>query len=71
MEHTEALLIKQWDSAGVFARSEGRARDTPGESCTMSLHSAFNDKSAAPDAPNRQSIEVRCLVLFDPLQSKV
>jgi hypothetical protein len=63
----EALLIKQWDSAGVLAQSEGAVsdaadRDNP---CTFSFHSAFEDPSAPDDAPDRWSIEVRCMVIYD------
>jgi len=62
----EALLIKQWDAAGAFARSGGARSDSGGESpCTFSFHSAFTDPGAPPDAPARQSIEVRCVALFD------
>ena len=46
----EVILIKCFDS------DERVARLTP--------HTAFADKTSAPDAPQRQSIEVRCLV-FD------
>ncbi|CCM01543.1 uncharacterized protein FIBRA_03599 [Fibroporia radiculosa] len=46
----EVTLIKCYDS------SVDRARLTP--------HSAFADKSSPPEAPQRESIEVRCLV-FD------
>ena len=63
----EALLIKQWDSAGGFARSEGAAADamSPEAPCTFSFHSAFEDPTTPPDAPDRWSIEVRCVVLYD------
>jgi len=46
----EVILIKCFDS------NEGVARLTP--------HTAFADKTSPEDAPERQSIEVRCLV-FD------
>ncbi|KAI0544275.1 hypothetical protein F4679DRAFT_42827 [Xylaria curta] len=48
----EALLIKCFDS-----KTDGRARRIP--------HTAFVDPSSKPDAPARESIEVRCLV-FHP-----
>jgi hypothetical protein len=62
----EALLIKQWDSAGNLARSggskgDGEASDLP---CTFSFHSAFEDPTTRADAPDRWSIEVRCAVLY-------
>jgi hypothetical protein len=63
----EALLIKQWDSAGSLARSEGKQTDAsqPEAPCTFSFHSAFVDPGAPPDAPDRWSIEVRCAVVYD------
>jgi len=48
----EALLIKAYDSA-----TDGRAR--------LSFHGAFDDPSSPPDAPPRESIEVRTLVFWD------
>jgi len=60
----EALLIKQWDSAGRMARTSGREADPGGGPCTFSFHSAFADAATPPDAPDRWSIEVRCVVLF-------
>ena len=67
LTHDEALLIKQWDSAGGMARSEGAAADaaSPDAPCTFSFHTAFEDPTTAPDAPDRWSIEVRCIVLYD------
>ncbi len=67
MTGDEALLIKQWDSAGALARSQGvrgDASDTHSP-CTFSFHSAFEDPSTRPDAPERWSIEVRCIVLYE------
>jgi len=67
MTGDEALLIKQWDSAGRLASSlgaEGDASDSEAP-CTFSFHSAFEDPSTPPDAPDRWSIEVRCIVLYD------
>jgi hypothetical protein len=63
----EAVLIKQWDSAGALARSEGAQGDAtdPGAPCTFSFHSAFEDPSTPADAPDRLSIEVRCMVLYE------
>ncbi|MCP5083982.1 MAG: hypothetical protein GY948_20025 [Alphaproteobacteria bacterium] len=67
MTRDEALLIKQWDSAGELAHSEGRNADAlnPEAPCTFSIHSAFADPTAPADAPDRWSIEVRCVALFD------
>lgn len=63
----EALLIKQWDSAGPLARSRGARPDSsePDSPCTFSLHTAFEDPATLPDAPDRWSIEVRCFALYD------
>ena len=52
MRRDEALLIKCFDSA-----TDGRAR--------LSIHSAFDDPTAGPDAPPRQSIEIRAFVFFE------
>ena len=66
MTRDEALLIKQWDSAGELARSEGARADPDGvgQPCTFSFHSAFEDPATPPDAPDRWSIEVRCAALY-------
>ncbi len=66
MTRDEALLIKQWDSAGGLARSEGARADAESADgpCTFSFHSAFEDSATPPDAPDRWSIEVRCAVLY-------
>jgi len=65
MERSEALLIKQWDSAGLLAQSDGAKGDNKADGpCTFSFHSAFNDAQTQPDAPDRWSIEVRCMVLY-------
>ncbi|GAB5467120.1 MAG: CmcJ/NvfI family oxidoreductase [Rhodospirillales bacterium] len=63
----EALLIKQWDSAGGLARSKGKKADaaSPDAPCTFSFHSAFDDPLKVPGAPDRWSIEVRCIALYD------
>lgn len=67
MTRDEALLIKQWDSAGTLARSSGALADASDAvaPCTFSFHSAFNDPATGPDAPDRWSMEVRCIVLYD------
>jgi hypothetical protein len=51
MAPDEALLIKTYDSA-----TDGRARFT--------IHTAFDDPTTPPDAPNRESLETRCFVFF-------
>lgn len=67
LTRNEALLIKQWDSAGEFARCQGEKPDgdTPANPCTFSFHSAFKDLNIDPDAPDRWSIEVRCVALYE------
>ncbi|KAJ9442796.1 hypothetical protein DIPPA_16099 [Diplonema papillatum] len=68
LKKEEALLLKTWDSAGRLARTQGAESD-PGsmssEPCTFSFHSAFVDPTTPDNAPDRWSIEVRCVVLFD------
>ena len=64
----EALLIKQWDSDGKLARtqgSDGDARAHEGAPCTFSFRSALEDPATPPDASDRWSIEVRCMVIYD------
>lgn len=69
MTRDEALLIKQWDSAGELARSRGARGDSSSGGgrapCTFSFHTAFKDRATPPGAPDRQSIEVRCIVLYN------
>ena len=50
MKREEALLIQQWDSADDAAK--------------FALHSAFADPATPPDAPARESIEVRLVVVY-------
>ena len=68
MNRDEVVLIKQWDSAGMFALSEGKYADSRGgqENApgTFSFHTAFENPDTAPDAPDRKSIEVRCVVIY-------
>jgi hypothetical protein len=52
MQEDEAILIKCYDS------DESRARFTP--------HAAFDDPTTPPDAPPRESIEVRTFAFFGP-----
>ena len=67
LNRNEALLIKQWDSVGALACSNGANPDaaSPDAPCTFSFHSAFEDPATLPDAPERWSIEVRCVALYD------
>jgi hypothetical protein len=43
------------------ARADGHDGQRP---CTFSFHTAFLDASVADNAPQRLSIEVRCIVLY-------
>jgi hypothetical protein len=52
MQRDEALLLKCFDSA-----TDGRARFAP--------HTAFEDPTTPPDAPPRESIEIRTLVFHE------
>ena len=68
MTRDEGLLIKQWDSAGDMARSGGARADSSAGGdgpCSFSFHTAFKDPSTPPNARDRRSIEVRCIVLYD------
>jgi len=56
MRSDEALLIKCFDS-----EKDGRARFT--------AHTAFDDPTSPPNAPARESIELRALVFFGPRPS--
>jgi len=66
MTRDEALLIKQWDSEGVLARTNGRSFDSEfsHKPCTFSFHSAFEDPNTREDAADRWSMEVRCIVIY-------
>jgi hypothetical protein len=67
LTRNEALLIKQWDSAGRLASTKGAQPDADAANsapCTFSFHSAFEDPATPPDAPERWSIEVRCVALY-------
>ncbi len=55
MQSDEVILIRVHDSA-----EDGRAR--------LSFHTSFVNPLAPPDAPHRESIEVRALVFFPPEQ---
>lgn len=63
----EPLLLKQWDSKGALAQTDGAQADAsePTGPYTFSFHSAFDDPATPDDAPDRWSIEVRCIVLYN------
>jgi hypothetical protein len=63
MHHGEALLLKQWDSAGGLAHGcEEDARD--GRPSTFAIHSAMREPDLPPGAPDRKSIEVRLVAIL-------
>mmetsp|Transcript_11137 Transcript_11137/g.20438 ORF Transcript_11137/g.20438 Transcript_11137/m.20438 type:complete len:429 (+) Transcript_11137:83-1369(+) len=71
MQRDEALAFKQWDSEGVLltdAKDEKTARAfAPGVSTPppqFCAHSAFVDPTTKENAPDRESIEVRCMLLY-------
>ena len=66
MVKKEALLIKQWDSKGGFSSTNGRSCDSDLASrpCTFSFHSAFDSPNTRENAPDRWSMEVRCIVVY-------
>lgn len=61
MTRDEVILLKQWDSHGDLGSDQQAGVVPP---ATFSLHSAFADPSSDPDAPDRESIEVRCVLIF-------
>jgi hypothetical protein len=61
MNFEEALLIKQWDSHGGIAN--GKISDD-GSTSTFAIHSAFQTPLTSDGRP-RQSIEVRCLCVWE------
>ena len=66
MTRDETLLIKQWDSKGGLAITNGKSSDSDHlyDPCTFSFHSAFDDPNTREDAPDRWSMEVRCIVIY-------
>ena len=66
MTRDEPMLLKQWDSYGALAKSAGRLGDDSEteEACTFSFHTAFEPPDTQNDAPDRWSIEVRCMVIY-------
>jgi len=61
MYFEEAMLIKQWDSEGGIAN--GQSSDE-GHISTFAIHSAFQTPLSSDWKP-RQSIEVRCLCVWE------
>lgn len=67
MTRDEALVLETWDSVGGLASSGGKQADSgsPDSPSTFSFHSAYEDPATPDDSPDRWSIEVRCIALFD------
>lgn len=66
----EALLLKQWDSAGGLPALHNGG-DPAGAPSTFSLHSAFADPTTPAGAPDRESIEVRTVAIFEDGAAKL
>ena len=66
MTRDEILLIKQWDSAGALAGSNGAFGDAsnPQTPATFSFHTAYHAVDGSEHAPRRQSIEVPCIAIY-------
>ena len=62
MNRNEALLVKQWDSHGGLAKSQGGRSDA--DISTFSFRTAFENPITRDDAPDRRSIEFRCAVIY-------
>ena len=61
MTPDEVLLVKQWDSEGGLARGTS---DAHAKRATFALHSAFADAASPPNPRDRESIEVRLVVVY-------
>eukprot|EP01061_Rhynchopus_euleeides_P026187 TRINITY_DN4286_c0_g1_i1.p1 TRINITY_DN4286_c0_g1~~TRINITY_DN4286_c0_g1_i1.p1 ORF type:complete len:349 (+),score=150.16 TRINITY_DN4286_c0_g1_i1:72-1118(+) len=70
MRKQEALVFKQWDSLGPYTKTgvEGASESSVPTFC---LHTAFNDPTTTPESPDRESIEVRCIALFEADPAKL
>jgi len=60
-QRDEAIIIKNWDSAGEWFARKNCKETVP---ATFALHTAFEDPNTVPNAPFRESMEVRMVVLF-------
>lgn len=67
IKRDEALLLKQWDSHGDMAKG----KEVDSVLSTMTVHSAFMDPTSPPNAPPRESMEVRCVVIWDRQQEEI
>mmetsp|Transcript_16864 Transcript_16864/g.25343 ORF Transcript_16864/g.25343 Transcript_16864/m.25343 type:complete len:383 (+) Transcript_16864:92-1240(+) len=64
MVRDEALVFKQWDSTGKLQRSKGKVQTIQSTTPQFVPHSAIDDPTTSPKAPDRESIEVRCVLIF-------
>jgi len=64
MTDSEALIMMQWDTQGEFGSIGNPGHPGHPGQATFSFHSAFDDPTSPGNAPNRESIECRCLVIF-------
>ena len=59
----DGAVMSATASATVSATASATTSSPP--TSTFALHSAFRDPTAPPDAPDRESIEVRLVLIFD------
>lgn len=62
MDIDEALLIKQWDSKGGIAKGLKSDKDRVS---TFAVHSAFLNPCCVDEKVDRESIEVRCVIIWE------
>lgn len=70
LRNDEAILIKLWDSAGRQPDSEEDAATREPVVRSHGLHTAFEDPSAAEDAEDRESIEVRTIAFLPNIRGE-
>lgn len=61
MKMDESILIKNWDSAGEAFAPKICTQTVP---CTFAFHTAFEHPYTPPDAPFRESMEVRTVAFW-------
>eukprot|EP00931_Biecheleriopsis_adriatica_P006680 TRINITY_DN108045_c0_g1_i1.p1 TRINITY_DN108045_c0_g1~~TRINITY_DN108045_c0_g1_i1.p1 ORF type:complete len:380 (-),score=70.44 TRINITY_DN108045_c0_g1_i1:27-1166(-) len=61
MKREEAILIKNWDSIGKDFAPQSCEETVP---CTFAFHSAFEDPNTIPQAPLRETMEVRTVAFW-------
>jgi len=60
-QRDEAIIVKNWDSAGEAFAREPREETVP---TTFAFHTAFDAPNTPGDAPYRESMEVRMVVFW-------